>query len=133
LSSEVVSLAREEFQRERCLFGSVARFRRRLELGYGIKAQRFIASLYSSAFPMGWGSCLERREGMEPAHFQFARPKRRGRRREIQPNLAFAFQPLASDALQPRIGGIQRTFDHLVDALAETFVVESHALSQRAE
>src|SRR5580700_6787019 len=53
--------------------------------------------------------------------------------RKVQPYLPFQLQPLATNSLQPRITRSQRAIDHLIDALAEAGVLESHPLGKRAE
>src|ERR1700694_4603455 len=52
---------------------------------------------------------------------------------EIQTDKVLAFQPIAGNPLQARIGRLQGVVDHGINRFAEAFVVKTHALGERAK
>src|SRR5271169_4326372 len=97
-------------------------FRRRRELGHRVKPQ----SLHRFAVQLSFArrrpevSVSEGKKGLRLITDPWALTI------EVQPHLPFPFQSLPADALEPRILRSQRTIDHLINALAETRILESH-------
>src|SRR5271154_6326860 len=52
---------------------------------------------------------------------------------EIQPDERLPLQPIASNALQSRVGRIERAVYHRVDRFAKALVFETHALRERTK